>query len=947
MNMSTDEILHVIGTWVVRRSADGPLDPGQVRKIIQGNGGTKLTVDWLRSRTTDVIDANRVDCGLRVGFEVLHDSQDYVGSLGMGRIVGERTLAGRRQMLVDFYESERRAWIPWQRLRFAKGAAYRFKSCDKGGEAAAEKFRLRNLAHALKLWNENTGALSRFDIDPLPHQIHLVHHILGSGNLNWLIADDVGLGKTIEAGLLIAALRQRKLAKRVLLVVPAGLTKQWQEDLRLKFGMDDFLIYGTDFSISKHHHWKLYDRVIVSMDKAKGEGHLDTLLASDIWDLVIFDEAHRLTRRQWGMKFKRSDRYKLAEALRANTQNMLLLTATPHQGKSDQFEALLELLRPELRPEIQNMALDPSILSQMVFRNRKSDVTDINGNFVFHGQTSTMVRVETSPALAQLEQNLHFYLQQGYRAATQRAGNQGKAIGFVMTVYRKLAASSIVALEGALLRRLARLRRAAAEELAKADDFDERFEGEFEEVHASGSAEEFFAGEIEKLKGLVSACSVVGRADMKMGAFLDRIIAPVLVADRNEKVLIFTEYRGTQDYIVEQLVARYGEDKVDVVNGSMAVDERLQAIDRFEHRGQFLVSTEAGGEGINLHRHCHILVNFDLPWNPMRLAQRIGRLYRYGQKERVLAFNLQGVESADEIIVAKMYERLEEVAATMATVDGASSENLVAEIMGQLAGVLDIEEILETSRDAGIERSKEQIEDALELARRSAELQRDLFQHAVSYDASELNECFPVGSEHLRAFVFGMVRACGGAVRESRRHPGEAWRLDLPDAAITAVPGVGRNPLITFDRELDAERGTVHLLDMDHPLVQYLIESAGRYDFQGLTACIELYYGHRVVTGMLRWQNEVGERRRQEYVAVAVGPDGCSSTNPSTFAQWLLEPAETPTEGGPGGAEADVARTADSAFDAMLAHRCNRSLHPESREWLSAAWCASPQTSNT
>src|SRR5690606_23891257 len=223
-----------------------------------------------------------------------------------------------------------------------------FRTGDQGGPEAAERFRLRNLAHALALWNENTGALSHFDIDPLPHQIHLVHHILSSGNLNWLIADDVGLGKTIEAGLLIAALRQRGVARRVLLVVPAGLTRQWQEDLKYKFGLDDFRIYGAEFTISDPTHWKLYDRVITSLDKAKGDAHMANLMAAEPWDLVIFDEAHRLSRRQYGKKLEKSDRFRLAEALRARTRNVVMLTATPHQGNQSQFQALLELLRPEL-----------------------------------------------------------------------------------------------------------------------------------------------------------------------------------------------------------------------------------------------------------------------------------------------------------------------------------------------------------------------------------------------------------------------------------------------------------------------------------------------------------------------------------------------------------------------------------------------------------------------
>src|SRR5690606_27438356 len=202
-------------------------------------------------------------------------------------------------------------------------------------------------------------------------------------------------------------------------------------------------------------------------------------------------------------------------------------------------------------------------------------------------------------------------------------------------------------------------------------------------------------------KTLIEECRVAAEDDDKMNAFLDQIIAPILAQSPNEHVLIFTEYRGTQHYIVERLSQRYGADKVHIVNGSMDVEERRHSIGSFEADGQFLVSTEAGGEGINLHRSCHILVNYDLPWNPMRLAQRIGRLYRYGQNEHVLAFNLQGVESADDVIVSKMYERLEQVAKDMASVDDATSQDLVSDIVGDLAALVDVESILEEAREAG------------------------------------------------------------------------------------------------------------------------------------------------------------------------------------------------------------------------------------------------------
>src|SRR3546814_8087679 len=184
------------------------------------------------------------------------------------------------------------------------------------------------------------------------------------------------------------------------------------------------------------------------------------------------------------------------------------------------------------------------------------------------------------------------------------------------------------------------------------------------------------------------------------------------------------------------------------------------------------------------------------------------------------------------------------------------SENLVSDIVGELAGLIEIEEILDQSGLADVERSEERVEEALRRARESSEMQRILFQHAVSYDANELQSSFAMGLAHLRAFVFGMLTAAGGSVRDSRFYPGRAWRLELPDALVAAIPGLGRDPLVTFDRNLGAERGKVLLLDMDHPLVRHLLASARHYDFEGITGAIALDGPRHVVIGMLRWPDE-------------------------------------------------------------------------------------------
>jgi len=550
-------------------------------------------------------------------------------SLGEGIVIENRRIGKREQVLVDFLESGEKHWIPFQNLKLIEGVHQRFVQKKTGGIDNAERFRLRSLAYAIETWNENTGSLSNLHIDPLPHQIMLVHHILKSGNLNWLIADDVGLGKTIEAGMLLSALMHRKNFRRVLIVTPAGLVKQWKDELHYKFGMDDFVIYGEDFVVNEPRQWKLYENVIGSVDRLKLEENIELFKQSGMWDIIFFDEAHSLSRTQYGMKFESTERFRLAATLRKQTESVFLLTATPHQGKQDKFQALLEILRPENKSEIRDISMNPEIIREMVYRNNKSTVTDLNGKLIFNGKISNSIKINLTPEEIDFEKKLIKYIRRGYEASIQKGGMTGRAIGFVMTIYRKLAASSIAAINKALLNRYKRLEEKNVDTEVNSDflnQADSRFYGEFEEEYNSTNVE-FFAGEKASLSELIKYSESILKKDNKIVTFVDNIIKRIKENNHNEKMVIFTEYIATQISLEKMISRQYGKGSVSLINGSITHDERQKSIDSFEDTGQFLISTEAGGEGINLHRKCHILINFDLPWNPMRIVQRIGRLY--------------------------------------------------------------------------------------------------------------------------------------------------------------------------------------------------------------------------------------------------------------------------------------------------------------------------------
>lgn len=931
-------LLPVKGCWV-RRCNDESYLTGVVKDKTTADGVQKILVKWHGVDNPEWVLFSNICCGFKKGMDVSDVPVSRVRkSLGEGVTIDLRLLGGKEQVLVNFLESGKNIWLPYQNLKHIKGVRHRFLTGDTGKPEDAEKFRLRSLAYALELWNENTGSLSNMEIDPLPHQIHLVHHILASGNLNWLIADDVGLGKTIEVGMLLSALRQRKRLGRVLLITPAGLTKQWQEELLYKFGFKEFLIYGEDFHIKESHQWKLFDHVIGSIDRFKDDSHLENLLQAEPWDLIVFDEAHRLSRRQYGLKFDSSQRFRLAAELRKVTDNILLLTATPHQGFHDKFQALLEILRPELKKEIRFLSANPEILKHMVIRNSKADVTDAEGNFIFQGKTTKAIPVEVGKEARDFDRALQKYLKRGYSAGKTK-GQKGRTIGFVMTTYRKLAASSTAAICAALERRLTKLKDDNLSPVENNwDDFelDSRYEGEFEEARYLFPPE-FFSGEITILEDLIIKAKNLLINDKKLEIFLNKIISDIKKLNSKEKILIFTEYRSTQAHIANALQSVFGEQSVELIHGSMKQEERKEAIAKFEDFAQFLISTEAGGEGINLHRKCHVMVNYDLPWNPMRLVQRIGRLYRYGQKHNVVIFNIHSPQTMDEEIMGLMYQRINQVVQDLAIVGDEFKSGLEDDILGEIAELIDVQEILENATIDGIKRTRERIDEALKKASQAAKKQRDLFEFASSFDPGAMKNDLQIGPEHLQAFSEGMFKIMEIEVIEES-HQGMVKTIRIPEHLLKKITGIKQRLQITFDRVLGSTRPNIHMLDLESPLVQFFLSEAKSYQFGGLCSIVKNLNGEALITGILRWQDDQGKRMRQEFTSFLLNDCKKMETNPRQFAEWLKTPASV----GEFSPDREMAKEIFQSFRKAAHDRLesvsNRHLHPENKQWASAAW---------
>ena len=953
-----DHLVPVAGTLVRERGADPKSAPVYQVRGARFYGG-RLLVDLrdVHSGADVSRELGALSSALRVGNHVVDEPSGYARtSLGAGEIVRLRTLGGQEQALVELHETMDRRWLPCACLRVIEDPRQSF--CRGGFGSArgeAERMRLRVLSRLLQQWNANTGALDRLDVDPLPHQLHLVHHILASGSLNWLIADDVGLGKTIEVGMLLLALMQRERFERVLIVTPAGLTGQWQEELGAKFGLDDFRVYGRDFSIHDPAHWPMYPRVIASIDRLKSPNHLPLIEASGRWDLIIFDEAHRLTRKESGRSFRSSQRFELAAMLREHTDNLLLLTATPHQGANDQFGALIELLRPDWQDQLHELTHHPEVLGQVIYRNRKADVTDEKGEFIFHGQTTHAVALDADEATLAFDAMLQAYVEQGYAQAA-RKGKQALAIGFVMTIFRKLAASSPTAIRAALERRRARLLDAHAEvtALASEEAHDERFEGEWEEAMADGSTSSstkpFFDGEMEQLDTLISAARALEADDAKLRALLDQIILPVFTqpGGEEERLLIFTEFRGTQDRLKRALEAEYGEGSVAQIRGGMTLDEK-QAVQRafntpraeIEAAGErplrFLISTEAGGEGLNLHHQCATMVNYDLPWNPMRLVQRIGRLYRYGQQRHVQVFNLHNPHTVDGRVVEMMYARIDAIVSAMSGVSDEFHDRLHVEIFGELVGLLDVEALLDEHR-GDMQRSQARVDEALERAKSAHRLQSELLDHVQRFDPGELDGYLRPGPEHLESFIEGMLTLTGSTIVE-RTHQQRVWRVRLSDDLQREL-GMGRaqHMRITTHRRL-ARHGDIVMMDLKEPLMRALIARAQAPSFGGQNACTR---GVTQLAGLLaarqRWQDDQGRIMREEITLVGLDTNLQAVLNPPRALDWLATPAlDGPQPRTRPDAHVQALLRAEATLDARLAALSNRGLHPAQHLIFAAA----------
>ena len=924
------------GAWVCRRGR-----PEQIG-IVVAREETGLRVDFGDGAPV-LLKKGDWNCGLRPGFIVQDVPLSAVrATLGLGTVVSIRSLCDREQVLVHFHGNGQSRWLPFERLRRWMGPRHSFIRAAQHDDQPAERVALNAMAHALRLWNEATGALDRLDVDPLPHQISLVHKIMTSGTTNWLIADDVGLGKTIEIGLLLAALERRRSVRRVLIVVPAGLTRQWQDEMEAKFDKR-FLIYGRDFDIQSPKDWPRYERVIVSLDLAKPQTIEDTgidpgtrygmLLGAGTWDAIVFDEAHRLSR---GERGQTTLRYRLAAALRAKTDALLLLTGTPHQGDTARFQNLLTLVRPDSAAAIQMLEFNPEIVREMIIRNRKIDAVDADGKFIFRGAIVRRVLVPLTDGPRDLERLLRDYFRRGYAASERIGGSKGRAVGFVMTIYRKLASSSVFALAVALMKRRGRLIEARVDDevreaasFAEAEDPTELGEADdlLSDITIAGTTTPFFADEVAWLDQLIAKARACFSDDPKR-AELIRTVADLVVTKR-QKLLIFTEYRSTQEYL--RLALEKLGSKTVLINGGQGLDEKRRAIENFEGEADVLISTEAGGEGLNLHRRCHVMINYDLPWNPSRLTQRIGRLYRYGQKQQVIVLNFHAHDTIDNEILDGVMERLDRVVSGMAAVNAEFSEGYYIEVLGELLERLDIGELLAEAQEGRVERSNERIEAAIAAAQQAKSMQDEVLQGAERHDPEGWKDLGALSTAHLASFIRRAAPFLEVDVEPGRDV--ESFTLRLPAALRGIFPEFGGRTVIEAStrRGSTARRAQAEMMDFASSFVRHLVSAVTAPEFHGAYGVLDSPEQSGRLTGVFlsRFQNDQGRPTGQDLIVAVKQADGRMAVDNSSLLELFLERQLSAAK------PVSHASARTIAIDALadraeieMAERCTRFQHP-------------------
>lgn len=734
------------------------------------------------------------------------------------KVIEEQTLWGQTVC---------RVWLPNQDavVRVPRST---LRSLSADLQPEIEVWRIAYVAAAAKVAEVLEGSTSAADghvllapmeshVIPLPHQIHALSRAISGDRVRYLLADEVGLGKTIEAGLVMRELKLRGLVRRILVVSPKGIATQWVAEMQTHFNEQFQLVLGDDIGtlqrlspvmshesrvpglfdsqLATRNPWTLFDQVIVSLDSVKpmdkrrgwtaervaeyNRSRFEDLVTA-VWDLVVVDEAHRL-----GGSTDQVARYKLGKGLAEAAPYVLLLSATPHQGKTDAFHRLMNLLDDDAFPDMDSVSRER--VAPYVIRTEKRKAIDADGKPLFKPRRTQMAPVawESRHHLQQLlYEAVTDYVREGYN---QALSEKKRHIGFLMILMQRLVVSSTRAIKTALERRLEVLSSALRLQSSDMNEFEsdnpelttpdselvydmdgQELLDELLKSHVSALQSE--GSHVETLLDAAVRCEQAG-PDAKAEALIEWIYE--LQAEENEpdlKVLIFTEFVPTQQMLKEFLEAR--GISVVTLNGSMDMEERGATQDSFRKSHRVLVSTDAGGEGLNL-QFAHVIINYDIPWNPMRLEQRIGRVDRIGQPKKVRAINFVFEDSVEfrvrEVLEQKLSVIFDEfgIDKTGDVLDSAQAGELFEDVFA--SAILNPDGI-ETSVDHTVARLRDEIQQVREASAIYGISEEPDIQLAERLRSHPL-------PHWVERMTVGYLNSHGGAASRKRSW----WDLNWPD----------------------------------------------------------------------------------------------------------------------------------------------------------------------
>lgn len=768
-------------------------------------------------------------------------------------IIGEKEVFGQRIAWIRIMEDNSFHKVPYEAL-----------------ERSHTNFSMpyiRFISIATKIKDEiarkNILAPYESSLIPLPHQILVLEKVMQSDQSRFMLADEVGMGKTIETGLIVKELKIRGEIKRILCIVPKSAMLQWQSELKEHFN-EVFHLYDSEMISSmartfaninadeEYNFWTQHNQIIVSTDALKplekrqgwskervdeyNKYRIQAVLEAD-FDMVIIDEAHKM-----GGATSRVSRFVLAQELSNSVPNILLLTATPHRGKSDHFRRILQLLDPDAFAGEGLPAIEE--LEPYVIRTEKRFAVDYEGKKLFNERRTNrfdvILDINKHQKQIALYDAVTAYVRKGFNAA-KTGSNPAK--GLIMILFQKLASSSTAAILAAMQGRLERLSLGEESNIEDfVDELDHGFDNNHDEVDFDDVLYSYIAGlydEEELLSQLIDQAKscIATETDAKAEALLNKIIAlKQIQANQDLKILIFTEFRTTQKMLVDYFKSKAYT--VTFIHGGQDLDERKRALTQFKNEAQIMIATDAAGESLNM-QFCHIVVNYDLPWNPMMIEQRIGRVDRIGQQYPVQAYNMLTNNSVDLRVYEVIEEKLNNIMEQLGI--DKTSDVLDSTIDMKKVNKLYLQSLLDPEKfEFAGERWLSDIKSKLREYKSTEGILPLVAESAIEY-----KKAAEVKHSPLPYWLEALVQ------QFTMMHQGSLSKSLL---GFSEVKVLGETKKITYDAEISLANPGVEHLTLQHDWIKQLLNNFGEFDLSHGIPVIRSIAGEETAGYWSLWQ---------------------------------------------------------------------------------------------